>query len=40
MLYEVITDLAARAEHEIEDALREAGLLEDLDEPHREHRRV
>src|SRR5207249_9632528 len=40
MLYQVIAEIAAGPEHEVEHALWKAGFLEDLDEPHRQHRRV
>ena len=37
---ECVAESAARAEHEVEHALREPRGLEDLHEPHRQHRRV
>src|SRR5207237_4716522 len=37
---EVVAEVSSRAKHKVQDPLRQSGLLEYFDEPHRQERRV
>ena len=37
---QVVAEVAAWAEDQVENALRQTGLFEDLDQPHREERGI